>query len=225
VTPVPQWLVLLSSFAVVLGLVTAAAIALNLVAHPQPMRIMNVVWPVTGLYLPLAGWWLYRAIGRPMPTDTAHRGRERPFWQSVLLSATHCGGGCVVGDVIGAPLVFATGWTILGHRLFADYVVEFALAYICGIAFQYLPIRTMRQVSRGEALLDAVKADTLSLLAFEIGMFLWMAIVAFLLFAPRPPEPESAVFWFMMQLGMALGLVTTYPANWLLVRSGIKSGM
>jgi len=33
------------------------------------------------------------------------------------------------------------------------------------------------------------------------------------------------VFWFMMQIGMIFGFLTTYPANWLLVKWGIKSGM
>jgi hypothetical protein len=37
--------------------------------------------------------------------------------------------------------------------------------------------------------------------------------------------PNSVVFWFMMQIGMIFGFLTTYPANWLLVKRGIKSGM
>ena len=55
-------------------------------------------------------------------------------------------------------------------------------------------------------------------------MFGWMAIAQYVLL-PSHPSPDSAVFWFMMQIGMIFGFFTTYPANWLLVRSGIKSGM
>jgi hypothetical protein len=40
--------------------------------------------------------------------------------------------GCVIGDVIGAPIVFAAGWSLLDERLFAEYVVEFAIAYLFG---------------------------------------------------------------------------------------------
>jgi Domain of unknown function (DUF4396) len=29
----------------------------------------------------------------------------------------------------------------------------------------------------------------------------------------------------MMQVGLILGFLTTYPANWLLVKWGVKSGM
>jgi uncharacterized protein DUF4396 len=38
-------------------------------------------------------------------------------------------------------------------------------------------------------------------------------------------DPTMAVFWFMMQIGMIPGFMTTYPANWLLVRGGVKSAM
>jgi hypothetical protein len=51
---------------------------------------------------------------------------ERLGWKSVFLSSTHCASGCVLGDIVAAPLVAVTGWTLLGERLFGDYVVEFA---------------------------------------------------------------------------------------------------
>lgn len=188
------------------------------------MAIMNIVWPVTGLYFPLVGLWFYYAMGRPIAADAPPSRRERPHWQSVFVSATHCGAGCVLGDIIGAPIVFAFGLTLLGEPLFAEYVAEFALAYLFGIAFQYFPIRAMRNVSARKAIIDALKADTLSLVAFVVGMFAWMAVVHYIVL-PDHPRPDSVVFWFMMQIGMICGFITTCPANWLLIRLGIKSGM
>jgi hypothetical protein len=221
----PQWLVVMSWVAIGLGLATALAVALDVIRHPQHMSIMNVVWPVTGLYFPLVGWWLYTGMGRPMAIDARNMADEKPQWKSVFLSSTHCGSGCVIGDIIGAPIVFAAGLSLAGERLFAEYVAEFVLAYLFGIAFQYLPIRAMRGLGRREAVLDAVKADTLSLTAFEVGMFAWMALTYFVLFAAHRPEASTIVFWFMMQIGMVLGFATTYPANWLLVKWGVKMGM
>jgi hypothetical protein len=62
--------------------------------------------------------------------------------------------------VIGAPIVFAAGWTLFGERLFADYVVLFVLAYIFGIAFQYFPIRAMRNIPPQTALTPLpIRAD------------------------------------------------------------------
>ena len=46
----------------------------------------------------------------------------------------------------------------------------------------------------------------------------------YFLFVPRP-EPTSAYYWFLMQIGMVLGFITTYPANWFLVKWGVKAGM
>lgn len=133
----PLWLIVLSWVAIGLGLATAGAIALDVMRHPQHMKIMNVVWPVTGLYFPLAGWWLYAAMGRAQAIDAGQMTGEQPRWKSVFLSSTHCGSGCVIGDIIGAPIVFAAGLSLAGERLFAEYVMEFGLAYLFGIAFQY----------------------------------------------------------------------------------------
>lgn len=220
-----EWLTVLSWVAIGLGFITAAAIAIDVTRHPQRMKIMSIVWPVTGLYFPVIGWQLYTAMGRAMAGDSGQMPGEKPRWKSVFLSSTHCGSGCVIGDLLGAPIVFAAGLTLAGESLYAEYVVEFALAYAFGIAFQYFPIRAMRQLPPQQALLDAIKADTLSLTAFEAGMFGWMAVSYFLLFPTHRPEASTIVFWFMMQLAMLLGFATTYPVNWLLVRWGVKAGM
>ena len=113
-----QWLTIVSWVAVILGLATALAIAFDVAAHPQHMKIMNVVWPITGLYLPIVGWLLYGDMARRKPTRDMHAAQGgRPFWKSVFVSTTHCAAGCVIGDIIGAPIVFWAGWTLFGSRL------------------------------------------------------------------------------------------------------------
>lgn len=188
------WLNVISYIAIAIGVLQVLIIVVDEARRPQMMMIMNVVWPMMGLYFPLFGIWFYYRIGRmkmdmdmPMKMDTKmeatmdmhmemdegseHKpNHKKPLWQSVFLSTTHCSGGCAIGDIIGAPLVFALGWTILGNSLFADYVVEFVLAYLLGIAFQYFGMGFHHDNPR-QALKDAIKADTLSLVAFEIGMF------------------------------------------------------
>jgi hypothetical protein len=46
------WLTVIAWLSLALGFVTAAIIAADEIAHPQRMPIMNIVWPVTGLYFP-----------------------------------------------------------------------------------------------------------------------------------------------------------------------------
>ena len=47
---------------------------------------------------------------------------------------------------------------------------------------------------------------------------------AVLFTSPRLPT-NSAAFWFMMQIGMITGLITSYPMNRWLILHGIKEVM
>jgi Domain of unknown function (DUF4396) len=90
---------------------------------------------------------------------------------SVSIDVSHCGAGCTLGDIIGAWLVFATGWQLLGLALPAEYIADFAVAFCLGIAFQYVAIAPMRNLGFRDGIIAALKADTLSLTAFEVGLF------------------------------------------------------
>lgn len=80
----------------------------------------------------------------------------------------------------------------------------------------------MSDLSTRALLGRAVRADTLSLVAFEAGMFAWMALVFFVFFPGPHLQADQAAYWLMMQIAMVLGLLTTYPVNIWLVRRGIK---
>lgn len=130
-----------------------------------------------------------------------------------------------MGDAVGVPIVVLTALTVAGSTLFAHYAVEFILAYVFGIIFQFYAMYPMnKEQGAMQSIKAAIKADSLSLIAFEIGMFGWMAIVHYLLFT-TPPEPTEPTYWFMMQIAMILGFLSSYPANWLLIRKGIKEEM
>jgi len=84
-----------------------------------------------------------------------------------------------------------------------------------------------KQLSKKEGVKEADKADkadTLSLIIYEIGLFIWMGLTQPVFFSPKL-EPTQPTYWFMMQVGMAFGLLTAYPANWWLVKKGSKYGM
>ncbi len=149
---------------------------------------------------------------------------ERPFWQTVSIAVSHCGGGCTLGDIIAEWGVFWLGLTIAGIALWPEFIADFSLAYILGILFQYFAIVPMRKLKPWPGIRAAIKADTLSLTAFEVGLFGWMALMRFVLFHPAL-HPNEPTYWFMMQLGMVVGFVTAYPMNWWLVTSGIKERM
>lgn len=103
---------------------------------------------------------------------------------------THCGAGCTLGDLGAEWLVFfvpaiAAGLgygSLFSHRMFAVWIVDYVCAFGFGILFQYFTIVPMRGLSPGRGLIEAVKADALSLTAWQVGMYGFMAFAALFLF-------------------------------------------
>ncbi|HWE95977.1 MAG TPA: DUF4396 domain-containing protein [Tepidisphaeraceae bacterium] len=232
----PDWLPVVAWVYLIVCFLCAGMIAVHEFARPQKMWIMNVVWPVNALYLGPLAVWAYWRWGRNTSGTAArsgHHGKEdmsehKPFWVSAAIGTSHCGAGCTLGDIIAEWLMFALGLSFFGamrhHDLFTAYVLDYAFAYVLGIAFQYFTIAPMRHLGLGAGLWAAIKADTLSLTAFEVGLFGWMALSSLVFFA-RPPGVTDPVYWFMMQLGMALGFLTSYPVNVWLLKKGLKEKM
>jgi Domain of unknown function (DUF4396) len=221
--------------------VCALAIAIDEMRHPQQMWIMNIVWPVTALYFSVFALWGYFRIGRGMTKNAMHgmfkdqmqqhktpqegKASRDPTWRQTAVSDSHCGAGCVIGDIIAEFSLFALGWTLFGNPLYAEYAGDLILAWLFGIAFQYFAITPMRNLSPAQGLIAAVKSDTLSILTFEIGLFAWMALTFFVFFPHPHLNPTEAGYWFMMQIGMILGFFTSYPMNRWLIKAGWKEAM
>ncbi len=231
----PEWLTILASVSLALAALCSLIIAIDiLLGRRQHMWIMNVVWPVTALYSGPLGLWAYFKVGRlsthqamraAEKSDEAPPARSKPFWQSVGLAASHCGSGCTLGDLLSEGVVLSiVPLTLFGHAIFAAWVVDFVFAFVLGIVFQYFTIVPMKHLPFGQGLVAALKADTLSLTAWQIGMYGWMAIATFAIFG-QELEKSDPVFWFMMQIAMLAGFLTSYPVNWWLVSVGIKEKM
>ncbi|MEO8726288.1 MAG: DUF4396 domain-containing protein [Acidobacteriaceae bacterium] len=212
-----------------LAFVCALWISLNEFRHPQKMWIMNIVWPVTALYFSVFALWAYYGIGRHMTVDSQPRPsqpkQQGPTPSQVAVSTSHCGAGCALADVVAEFVVFAAGLALFGVSLFASFALDLIAAWLLGIAFQYFTIKPMRNLSAREGLAAAIQADTLSIIAFQIGMYAWMALVFFVLFPGPHLRPNQAAFWLMMQIGMIAGFFTSYPMNRWLLKRGIKEAM
>ena len=82
----------------------------------------------------------------------------------------------------------------------------------------------MRHLSPKQGLIAALKADALSLIAWQVGMYGWMAVARFAILG-HPFQKSSPVFWVMMQVAMLAGFFTSYPINVVLLRRGLKERM
>lgn len=234
---IPDWLHWLSIVSIIIAFICSITIALDLRSHPQKMWIMNLVWPVTALFGSVIALWGYYRYGRLAAKDGLEDHTEAtPFTAIVGKAASHCGTGCTLGDICAEWLAFgfpviATwfGWHVLFEvKMFAVWIIDYIFAFSFGITFQYFTIKPMRDVSPLQGLIAAVKADTLSLTAWQVGMYGFMAIAHFWIFEHllhHKLETNSFEFWFMMQIAMLLGFVTAYPVNWLLISTGVKEKM
>jgi hypothetical protein len=211
------------------ALLTAWAI-LDLKRRPPPMTVMKWVWPLTFLWGGVFALVMYLGFGRAPPPDSRHDGHhhgQRPMWQSVALGATHCGAGCSLADLVveGGLFVLGIGFVVLGHKVFGNWIVDYAMALLIGVAFQYGAQAPMSEAPRSTVLWQSFKSDVLSLTSWQIGMYGWMAVSIFVLFDEQTMRPDHWSFWLMMQVAMLAGFITACPINWLLIRSGIKEAM
>lgn len=244
----PEWLHILSWFYLIFCFLCAAVIIVDEIRHPQKMTVMNFVWPITALYGGPVAMWGYFKSGPKMTKQYLQQAnqeartelererimgvRQMPAWQEkspsreqVAVATTHCGAGCTLGDIVGEWWIFGAGLVLAGGELGTRLFLDFLLAWSFGVVFQYFTIAPMRGLSFWQGVLQAVRADTLSIVAFQVGMSVWAVLVYFVLFQSPHLKVNEAVFWFMMQIGMIIGFLTSYPVNIFLVKSRWKEKM
>lgn len=237
----PTWLVALSWITIILGVLSAVWVVRDVQRRPQPMAIMNAVWPLTALFGGPLLIAFYLRHGRVSEGAAGHHhhhhgGGHDPSPASVTKGALHCGAGCALGDILaeGGAAIWPGVLTIFGYpgfwqdRIFAAWCLDFLLAFVLGIIFQYYAIMPMRDLTPARGIYEAVKADALSLLSWQIGMYGAMAIFHFWVFPDligAPLIPASPPFWLAMQIAMGAGLLTAWPTNLMLIRAGVKEAM
>lgn len=229
----PAWLTYISWASLTLSFLCASWIVFDIArGYRQRMGIMNIVWPMTALYAGPLAVWSYLHVGRLRTArgqrEAENRGQPTQlppsFARSVALAASHCGSGCTLADLLVESALIAVPLTLFGSEVAAAWTLDYVFAFSIGIAFQYFSIRPMSDASPGRILRDAIKADTLSLTAWQVGMYGWMAIAIFAIFGGHL-DKTGPVFWFMMQIAMLAGFVTASPVNAWLIKRGIKERM
>lgn len=218
------------------GISLSSFVFIDTIKNKQTMPIMRIVWSLTMLWASWLGFLAYMSFGRQKQSAklmTVNSRMSKPSgsmvmskmkttkhkWQSIALSTLHCGAGCSLADVIGESISGGLGLSIT-----IGWTLDYVLALIIGVYFQYMAIQQMGRVKFGAALSKAIKSDLLSLTAWQVGMYGFMYIT-FQCFAENGVDRLSFDFWFLMQLAMMAGFITSYPVNILLIKLGLKHSM
>jgi hypothetical protein len=213
---VPAWLTPVAWVFIALAVASALAIAYDIYGrgHRHTSVATELVWVGSALYLGPLALGLYARQGRTLVeanrASFSHQqdGGRRPTAADGLPGGT----ASAIAHVIGVPLVIASGLTIAGIDLWVMILVIAVVAIL--LLFGY---ERVAAPSRGVKipLGAAVAAAVLTVLAFDVGMGGWMLLLHF---NALMPAATQASFWFLMQIGVVLGLITGYPAVAYLVR-------
>ena len=220
---VPGWLTPVSWVFVALGVISAALVLYDIYGrgHRQPNAAMNVVWPISALYLGPFGVWAYNRWGRT--SRHIQTGRftqpDEDLHEKSLTGSTPGGAAATVAHFIGVPLVVVSGLTIAGTNLWVLIIVIALLAIALLFVFEYFFVSSTDRRPAGTSIGVALLTATLTVLAFDIGMGGWMLAMHFGNFMP---EPTDIRFFFLMQIGLVLGFLTAYPAVRTLIRRRVK---
>lgn len=205
---VPDWLTPVAWTYITVSLLSAAFIAFDIYAGRRRHAgvATELVWITSALYLgpfAVAAYW--------------RRGRTSDTPDGSTVALLSGGGASAVAHLIAVPLVAAVGWTIAGMAMWPMILVIAVLAtamiaILVSIAGRSEQTSSPRGVSVGAAIVAAL----ITVAAFDVGMVGWMVLLDA---NDAMPAITEGTFWFLMQVGVVVGLATGYPAvRWLLRR-------
>jgi len=213
---VPAWLTPVAWAFMALAVASAVAIAYDIYVRGRRHTDVatELVWVGSALYLGPLALSLYTRQGRaPVGAKRVGLGRREDGGRRPTAADGLPGGtASAIAHVIGVPLVIASGLTIAGIDLWVMILVIAVVAMVLLFGYERAaaPSRGVK-VPVGVA----VAAAVLTVLAFDVGMGGWMLLLHF---NALMPAATQASFWFLMQIGIVLGLITGYPAVAYLVR-------
>lgn len=193
-------------------------------AKHAPLRGEMNPAPAHAMHMNASGPSMNHAM-KDMPNMKMPAEPVRPTLKQITLSTLHCGAGCTLADIIGETLTVFLPLALVGSALAGQWTLDYALALAIGVLFQYAAIQSMQKLPKAQAVKRALRVDFWSLTAWQAGMYGLMAAVIFGGMSGELIPKNSWQFWFVMQLAMCAGFVTSFPANYLLIRAGIKPAM
>lgn len=211
----------------VVGVCTALMIVKDLFRHPHPVAIMNIVWPITGLYMPFIGWlaWWYlgRKLSRQAKLALLIPPEKEGFnsWQTIFISTSLSAAACIFGDIMTLPIITLLNHFAINPALWLQALICVLVSLLMGLLFQFMAIRQREKYTFVRTLLLAFKTEIFPLLVYQSGIFIFMAL-ALKFVLNQQLNPLLVAFWSMLQLAMIIGFVFSWPANHFLIKRGLN---
>lgn len=213
---VPDWLTPVAWTYLALSLLSAAFIAVDIYGrrHRHGNVATELVWVASGLYLGPFAVALYLRQGRATAPSSGTGSADDAEPDGSAVAVLPGGAASAVAHLIAVPLVVAAGWTIAGLEMWPMIIVIAVLAVIMLAVYERIASQGARaRRTAGLSVGAAIVAALITVAAFDIGMVGWMLLLHY---NDAMPAADDSTFWFLMQLGVVIGLVTAYPAvRWL----------
>lgn len=217
---VPDWLTPVAWTFISLSLISAALVAADiyLLRRRQAGVATELVWMSSALYLGPFAVAAYVRWGRAERASAVTDSSEPERAPGAAFAVLPGGGASAVAHLIAVPLVVAVGWTIAGLAMWPMIAVIAVLAIVMLAVYELAVSPEQRGGhARRLSLWSALAAAVITVVAFDVGMVGWMLLLHFNGLMPAVTE---GTFWFLMQVGVVVGLATGYPAvKWLLGRT------
>ncbi len=217
---IPGWLTPVAWTYIALALLSTAAVAADIYLGRRRHHHVasELVWVTSGLYLGPFAVVAYLNRGRTTARTTASASGSTSAHRSDAAVAVLPGGGAsAVAHLVAVPIVAAIGWTIAGLAMWPMILVIAVLATVMVAVYERVASNRTAGPSRRLTVGAALLAGFITVAAFDVGMVGWMLLLHF---NDAMPAVTEGTFWFLMQIGVIVGLITGYPAvKWLLARN------
>ena len=201
----------------ILTALSVAFVAIDIRTTPEA-TVMKWGFVLVTLFTGPFGAFLY-VLGCREPLPGMHEAYVAALWRQALGSAMHCVAGDGIGILTGAVIA-----ALLLLSPFADFLLEYVLGLLFGWGiFQALFMRAVIGGSYALSLRSTFIPELTSMNCLMAGMMVVTMIGK--TNVPGGTNPSSPAFWFIMSMGLLVGLCATYPMNYWLVSRKLKHGM
>ena len=218
-----QWALLF----LVSGACTALMIIKDILLYRQPASLMNLVWPLTGLYLPFIGWLAWWYLGRiPRHQLKAallirQKSPRHTGWQTLFIATALSASTCILAETITLPIITLLNYFKITLLIWHQAAISLLISLLLLLLFHFFTLARHEKKSFWQKLSLAFKRSAFPLLIYQAGIFLFMSL-ALKFVLHQQINPSLSIFWFMLQLAMITGFVFSWPANHFIIKRGIN---